>query len=159
LALGVVLAKQIAARNIDALKLIAIPRPDRMRLLNNIPDLRRFRHLPFRGAAALRGLAGWLAAGALASVAHAQAQSVPQSAAQAAAGATVETAIALPNIADEFHGVAAEHGYIAKHFSDWHIENQATFEQNGRRYDRLGMAEPDGTKTAIYFDITDWFGK
>jgi len=23
----------------------------------------------------------------------------------------------------------------------------------------LGMIEPDGTKTVLYFDITPWFGK
>jgi hypothetical protein len=78
---------------------------------------------------------------------------------QASAGSTVETAIVLPNIADEFHGVAAEHTYIAGHFSTWHIEYQSLIEQNGRHYDLLGMIEPDGAKTALYFDITDWFGK
>jgi P2-related tail formation protein len=78
---------------------------------------------------------------------------------QAAAGTTVETAIVLPNIADEFHGVAAEHTYIAQNFSTWHIENQAHIAQNGRDYDRIGMIRPDGSKTAIFFDITEWIGK
>lgn len=96
--------------------------------------------------------AGWIAAGILLPAAHAQAP-------QAAAGATIETAIVLPGIADEFHGIAAEHRYIAAHFPTWHIEYQALTQRNGRRYDLLGMAEPDGTKTVLYFDITDWFGK
>jgi hypothetical protein len=78
---------------------------------------------------------------------------------QAAAGMTVETAIVLPNIADEFHGVAAEHAYIASHFSAWHVEYQSTTEHKGRRYDLLGMIEPDRSKTVLYFDITEWFGK
>jgi len=78
---------------------------------------------------------------------------------QAPAGTTAETAIVLPGIADEFHGVAAEHTYIANHFPTWHIEYQSTMEQNGRRYDLLGMIQPDRTKTVLYFDITDWFGK
>ena len=78
---------------------------------------------------------------------------------QAVAGMTVETAIILPNIADEFHGVAAEHTYIASHFPNWHIEYQSTMEHNGRRYDLLGMIQPDRTKTVLYFDITQWFGK
>ena len=82
-----------------------------------------------------------------------------QPAAQPPAGTTVETAIVLPNISDELHGVAAEHAYIARHHPNWHIENQATFEHDGHRYDRLGVAEPDASKTAIYFDITAWFGK
>jgi hypothetical protein len=78
---------------------------------------------------------------------------------QAPAGATPETAIVLPNIADEFHGVVAEHAYIADHFPTWHIEYQMTIEQNDRRYDLLGMIKPDNTKAMIYFDITDWVGK
>jgi hypothetical protein len=78
---------------------------------------------------------------------------------QAAAGRTVETAIVLADIADEFHGVAAEHTYIAAHFPTWHIEFQSPQTIDGRHYDLLGMIEPDGTKTVLYFDITDWFGK
>jgi hypothetical protein len=78
---------------------------------------------------------------------------------RAGIGETIESAIVLPNIADEFHGVAAEHGYIAEHFPTWHILNQATIEQNGRRYDLLGMTRPGLPPTTIYFDITPWFGK
>jgi hypothetical protein len=74
-------------------------------------------------------------------------------------GSTLETAIILPGIADEFHGVAAEHAYIAAHFPTWHIEYQTLVQQNRRHYDLLGMIEPDGSKTVLYFDITDWFGK
>jgi hypothetical protein len=74
-------------------------------------------------------------------------------------GSTVETAIVLPGIADEFHGVAAEHAYIAAHFADWHLEYQTLIEQNGRRYDIIGLMKPDRTKVVVYFDVTDWFGK
>ncbi len=91
---------------------------------------------------------------ALPVAAHAQA-AAPQS----SAGATVETAIVIPHIADEFHGVAAEHAYIAKHFPTWHIEYQTMLEQNDHRYDLIGMIKPDGVKTVLYFDITAWFGK
>jgi hypothetical protein len=74
-------------------------------------------------------------------------------------GTTPETAIVLPDIADEFHGVAAEHTYIAGHFPTWHIEYQTRIAQNDRDYDVLGMIKPDRTKAAIYFDITGWVGK
>lgn len=77
----------------------------------------------------------------------------------AARGMTPETAIVLPEIADEFHGVVAEHGYIANHFPTWHIEYQTRLAQNDRDYDVLGMIKPDRTKATIYFDITDWMGK
>jgi hypothetical protein len=74
-------------------------------------------------------------------------------------GNTAETAIVLPGTADEFHGVAAEHAYIAAHFPDWHIESQALVDQNGRHYDLIGMVKPDRTKVTVYFDVTDWLGK
>ena len=112
----------------------------------------RFRRCERRVAHGWLGAAGWIAAALAAVSAHAQTP-------QPAAGSTIETAIVLPHIADEFHGVAAEHAYIATHYPTWHIASQALFQQNGRHYDLLGMIEPDGTKTTIYFDITDWFGK
>ena len=74
-------------------------------------------------------------------------------------GTTIETAIVLPGIADEFHGVIAEHSFIADHFPTWHIEYQALFKQNDHDYDVLGMIKPDKTKVAIFFDITAWVGK
>jgi len=78
---------------------------------------------------------------------------------QARAGTTPETPIVLPGISDEFHGVVAEHTYIAAHFPTWHMEYQTTMEQNERRYDLLGMIRPDRTRVTIFFDITDWVGK
>jgi hypothetical protein len=101
-----------------------------------------------------RGIRAWCLAAALTTGA---AQAQP--AAQAPAGMTVETAIVLPNIADEFHGVAAEHAYIASHFPEWHIEYQSLMEQNGHRYDLIGMTSLGRTKMVLYFDITAWFGK
>ena len=102
-------------------------------------------------------MAFWCLALALMTMAGpAQAQSA---APQGPAGSTLDTAIVLPGIADEFHGVVAEHAYIARNLSTWHIENQAHIAQNGRDYDRIGMIRPDGGKTAIFFDITAWVGK
>ena len=74
-------------------------------------------------------------------------------------GSTPETAIVLPHIADEFHGVVAEHAYIADHFPTWHIEYQTRITQNDRNYDQLGLLKPDHTKVTIFFDITEWIGK
>jgi hypothetical protein len=78
---------------------------------------------------------------------------------QAAAGTTIETAIMLPNITDEFHGVVAEHSFIASHFPTWHIEYSTRFKQNDHDYDVLGMVKPDKTRVPIFFDITAWVGK
>jgi len=104
--------------------------------------------------AAPRRLALAIAVAALSGAAHAQ--PAPPDVFR---GSTVETAIVLPGIADEFHGVAAEQAYIAAHFPTWHIEYQALIEQNGRSYDLLGMIKPNRTLVPIYFDVTDWVGK
>ena len=74
-------------------------------------------------------------------------------------GTTPDTALVLPGITDEFHGVAAEHAYLAAHFPDWHIEYQKRVTVGARDYDMLGMIEPDRTKVTIFFDISDWIGK
>jgi hypothetical protein len=98
-------------------------------------------------------IAAWLVALA----ATAQAQPAPPDI--SFHGSTPETAIILPGITDEFHGVAVEHAYIAAHFPTWHIEYQAHLTQHDRDYDLIGMVKPDRTKVTVYFDITDWFGK
>jgi len=100
-----------------------------------------------------------LACGIALLVAAASAQAQPAPPADTARGTTPESAIVLPDIADEFHGVAAEHAYIADHFPTWHIEYQTRLAHNDRDYDMLGMIKPDQTKATIYFDITDWVGK
>jgi hypothetical protein len=74
-------------------------------------------------------------------------------------GTTIATAIVLPEVTDEFHGVAAEQAFIANHFPTWHIEYQTRIAQNDRNYDVLGLIEPDKTKVPIFFDITEWIGK
>lgn len=104
----------------------------------------------------MRGIAiGCLVALGLSGIAQAQ----PAAPEQGTPGSTPETAIVLPGIADEFHGVVAEHAYIADHFPTWHIEYQTRLAQNDRDYDLLGMLKPDRTKVAIFFDITEWVGK
>jgi hypothetical protein len=66
------------------------------------------------------GIAAWGFALFLAATANAQ----PVPSRDSTPGTTPEAAIVLPDIADEFHGVAAEHAYLAGHFPTWHIEYQ-----------------------------------
>jgi hypothetical protein len=101
------------------------------------------------------GIAVWCLAVALASLpAHAQ-----PAAEMGTLGTTIATAIVLPGVTDEFHGVVAEHTFIAAHFPTWHIEYQTRINQNDRDYDVLGMIKPDKTRVPIFFDITEWVGK
>ena len=95
----------------------------------------------------------------LASAAFANAAAAQPATQLGTPGTTIETAIVLPGIADEFHGVVAEHAFIADHFPTWHIEYQTRVNQNDRDYDELGMIKPDKTKLPIFFDITAWVGK
>jgi hypothetical protein len=82
-----------------------------------------------------------------------------QTPAQAPAGTTIETAIVLPGIADEFHGVVAEHAYIAAHFPAWHIEYQARIAHDDGEYDVIGMVTPERAQVPVFFDVTPWLGK
>ena len=120
--------------------------------MNNAQDGGLLSHR--RGTVAHAGLTvlAWAAALLMAVPVHAQAPADER-------GSTIETAITLPGIADDFHGVAAEHAYIAAHFPTWHIEYQSRLKQNGRDYDLIGMLKPDRTKVTLFFDITDWAGK
>jgi hypothetical protein len=74
-------------------------------------------------------------------------------------GSSLENAIVLPGVADEFHGAVAEHGYIAEHFSAWHIEYQARIVHGDRAFDEIGMVKPDKTKVPVFFDVTPWQGR
>ncbi len=96
---------------------------------------------------------------ALALLLAAAARAQPAPPADTARGTTPESAIILPDIADQFHGVVAEQTYIAGHFPTWHIEYQTRVARNDRDYDVLGLIKPDQTKAMIYFDITEWIGK
>jgi len=120
--------------------------------MNNMPRRRLFRRPWLQRVR--RGIVVCCLALAAASSAFAQ-PAVPAG----ISGTTVETAIVLPAIADEFHGVVAEHAYLAAHFPAWHIEYQTRVTKDDRDYDVLGMIKPDSAKVTIFFDITDWVGK
>ena len=123
--------------------------PEPRKRLSAVPVLQPLLRLLRRG-----GWVAWLAFVVAPAIAQAQ-----QSAPSGPPGSTPQTAIVLPNIADEFHGVAAEHAYVADHFPTWHIEYQTRITQNDRDYDQIGMLKPDQTKVTIFFDITEWIGK
>jgi hypothetical protein len=97
-----------------------------------------------------RGISGWCLAAALAAIAGAaQAQ---------ASGSSPATAIVLPGIQRETDGVGAEYAYIREHFPGCKPGTQALLSANGRRYDSIQLAGSN-CAAAVFFDITDWFGK
>jgi len=105
-------------------------------------------------------MANWrgIAIGCLALVAAGAAEAQPAPT-ESFRGSSMDNAIVLPGVADEFHGAVAEHSYIAEHFAAWHIEYQARIAQGDRFFDEIGMVKPDRTKVPVFFDVTPWQGK
>jgi hypothetical protein len=98
----------------------------------------------------LRGIAVWCLALALVAFAGpAQAQ---------ASGSSPATAVTLPGIQHETAGVDAEYAYIREHFPGCKPRTQALLTDKGRHYDSIQLAGPN-CANAVFFDITDWFGK
>ncbi|HZT87909.1 MAG TPA: hypothetical protein VFA12_08065 [Stellaceae bacterium] len=75
-----------------------------------------------------------------------------------APGMSVETAIVLLGVQHENEGVGAEYAYIREHFPGCRPGRQALLGANGRRYDSIQLSGPNCPQ-AVFFDITDWFGK
>lgn len=73
-------------------------------------------------------------------------------------GSSFEKAIVIHG-ATELTGVDAEYGYLAKHYPGYHREKQSLASHGKRNFDVLEFKTADGKKMAIYFDITEFFGK
>lgn len=72
-------------------------------------------------------------------------------------GTSIENAVIIKG-ASEMTGVRAEYEYLARHFPGYTKGKQSLLKQDGRIYDLLEFTVRD-QKKAIYFDITDFFGK
>jgi hypothetical protein len=73
-------------------------------------------------------------------------------------GSSVDNAIVLPGIQHETDGVSAEYAYIREHFPGCKPGTQALLSATGRQYDSIELSGPSCAH-AVFFDITDWFGK
>jgi len=78
-------------------------------------------------------------------------------------GGTLGTSIIVHGAPDNAAGVHAEYEFLARKFgtrgADWRPLRQSTGETKGRRWDRIVVALANGRKKAVYFDITEFFGK
>ena len=102
----------------------------------------------------LRGIAAWCLALALVQ----QSGATPAQAQAQASGSSPATAITLPGVEHETAGVDAEYAYIREHFPGCKPRTQALLTDKGRHYDSIQLAGPN-CANAVFFDITDWFGK
>jgi hypothetical protein len=73
-------------------------------------------------------------------------------------GGSVDNAIVLPGIQHETDGVGAEYAYIREHFPGCKPGTQALLSAKGRQYDSIELMGSNCVH-AVFFDITDWFGK
>ena len=74
-------------------------------------------------------------------------------------------AIIILNAKTEREGVDAEYEIVAKYYGvkdkDWRLVDQSFIQNeiNGKCFDILKIEDQDGQRYAIWFDITDFFGK
>ena len=74
-------------------------------------------------------------------------------------GSSIEQAIVITGAANTLEGIAKESEWIRQNLRGWRKVGQALLQADGRRYDRIDLAGPNGATKAIYFDITSFFGK
>lgn len=75
-------------------------------------------------------------------------------------GSSCTQAIVINGASTERLGLAAEDRWIRVHFPAYHKVRQQLLEcGDNRRVDLLSLEDQAGAKTAVYFDIADFFGK
>ena len=74
-------------------------------------------------------------------------------------GSAVESAVVIRGAKHEKDGIAAEHRYLSQHFGSWFLKRQVLVNQKNRVYDRMEITDQNGKQRAVFFDITDFFGK
>lgn len=78
------------------------------------------------------------------------------------AGTSVDDAIVIRGAHGEEDGTGAEYKYLEMVYgprgSGYKVAGQSLMNQNGKSFDRLDV-EVNGKPLAVYFDITDYFGK
>jgi hypothetical protein len=73
-------------------------------------------------------------------------------------GSSFEKAIIITE-QHETQGIDAEYAWIRAHYSGYKIAGQSLNNYKKKPYDIINIIMDDGTKNAIYFDISKFFGK
>lgn len=115
--------------------------------------------LPASGALALLIALGFASGPAAFGQAHAASASKIRF--EGGDGSSFATAILIKGAANEGEGVAAERTYVVLRHPDWDPReiDTALMEDNGRTYDLSRFRGRDGVQHALYFDISEFFGK
>lgn len=73
-------------------------------------------------------------------------------------GSSIEKAVIIkaPN---NFLGVRAEYDWIKKNHPNWRLGEQSVLKGGSKVYDKMYFLTPDGQRTTLFFDVTDFYGK
>ncbi|MHB8068023.1 MAG: hypothetical protein ACYDIC_08995 [Desulfobaccales bacterium] len=78
-------------------------------------------------------------------------------------GDTAATAVVISGAPNSRVGIDAEYYYLMKKFgkpnADWKLKRQSLLHLNNKHYDQMEIELKDGSKKAVFFDITEFFGK
>ena len=73
-------------------------------------------------------------------------------------GSSFEKAIFIKET-NEGPGVDAEYAWIRDKYPGSKVNGQALLNHNNKPYDLIHITTADGTKTDVYFDISNFYGK
>jgi hypothetical protein len=73
-------------------------------------------------------------------------------------GSSFEKAIVIQETS-ETNGVSAEYAWLRKQYPGYKFQSQTLSNHNKKPYDILNIETADGEKKAVYFDISNFFGK
>lgn len=73
-------------------------------------------------------------------------------------GSSFENAIVI-NATSESKGVDAEYAWLKEHYAGYTNKGQKLSFNQKKPYDIINIELKDGTKKAVYFDISSFFGK
>jgi hypothetical protein len=78
-------------------------------------------------------------------------------------GTSIDNAIVIKNSVSHFEGIDAEYRVISEKYGkkgvDWNLKQQRLLHNKNQYYDMIEITLKNGSEIALYFDITDFFGK
>jgi hypothetical protein len=78
-------------------------------------------------------------------------------------GTSIDNAIIIKNSVSHFEGIDAEYRVISEKYGekgvDWNLKQQRLLYNKNKYYDMIEITLKNGSEIALYFDITDFFGK
>lgn len=74
-------------------------------------------------------------------------------------GTSVEKAVVIHGAPNSASGVRAESLWVRRHHPRWRKTRQSLVRGEGKLYDRIDYKTASGETRALYFDISEFFGK